>query len=54
MKKSIIVAVVLVAATLGIRWLLRDRQQLGEFCCGRFPARKDETTTGAEAVAQVA
>ena len=56
MKKRIIVVAVLVAAIFGVRWLLRDRQQLGEFCCGMFPDRKDAYATGAEpeVVAQVA
>lgn len=56
MKKRIIVVVVLVAAVFGIRALLRNRQQLGEFCCGMFPAGKDQPAIPVEpdVVAQVA
>ncbi|MEO8695356.1 MAG: hypothetical protein ABI658_17655 [Acidimicrobiales bacterium] len=56
MKKRIIVVAVLVAAIFGVRWLLRDRQQLGEFCCGKFPACTHVPTNGtkSEFVAQVA
>ena len=48
MKKRIVVVAVLVAAIYGIRQLLRNRQQLGEFCCGRFPAGKDAPATVTE------
>jgi hypothetical protein len=56
MKKRIIIVAVLVAAIVGIRWLLRDRQQLGEFCCGKFPActHANADVADPQGVAQVA
>jgi len=48
MKKRIIVVAVLVAAIFGLRALLRNRQQLGEFCCGKFPTCKGEPAIPAE------
>jgi hypothetical protein len=56
MKKRIMVVAVLVVAVFGIRALLRNRQQLGEFCCGMFPTCKGEPAIPAEpeVVAQVA